>query len=61
MKHALIVPTLCDDIRRNVDDIISFIDTAVKDDASSLYFLKHALLDLLPMTYRSMITNMRYP
>lgn len=38
MKHALIVPTLCDDIRRNVDDIISFIDTAVKDDAKFIIF-----------------------
>jgi len=38
MKHALVVPTLCDDTQRNMESIVSFIDTAVKNNAKFIIF-----------------------
>lgn len=38
MKHALIVPTLYDDVQRNIDNIISYIDSAAKKSAKFIIF-----------------------
>ena len=38
MKHALVVPTLCDNIQRNIESIISFIDSAANKEAKFIIF-----------------------
>ena len=38
MKHALVVPILSDDIQRNIESIISFIDIATKNNAKFIIF-----------------------